>query len=114
MIYIPVEPGGNVYESPEKAIIRNSPILILDDPTASLGIETEACVIEALGRAMNNRTVILISHRFSSVSAASKIIVLEEGMVAEHGNQDQLMALGGVYAALSITQLEKQRAVAEA
>jgi ABC-type multidrug transport system fused ATPase/permease subunit len=93
-----------------RAILRNSPILILDEPTAALDIETEASVIEALERAMMNRTVIMISHRFSTLSDASNIIVLKEGHVAEQGSHDQLMALDGFYAELFKTQLEKDRA----
>lgn len=97
-----------------RAIVRNSPILILDEATAALDIETEASVIEALERATKNRTVIMISHRFSTLSDASTIIVFKEGMVAEEGSHAQLMALGGVYAELFKTQLEKERARIEA
>lgn len=90
-----------------RAVIRNSPILLFDEPTASLDSETEACVMEALHRAMKNRTVIMISHRLSTVREASKIIVMKDGTVAEQGSHDQLLALGGVYAELLRAQLEK-------
>jgi subfamily B ATP-binding cassette protein MsbA len=81
--------------------------LLLDEPTASLDSETEACVMEALRRAMKNRTVIMISHRLSTVREASNIIVMKDGTVAEQGSHDQLLALGGLYAELLTAQLEK-------
>ncbi len=90
-----------------RAVIRNSPILLLDEPTASLDSETEACVMEALRRAMKNRTVIMISHRLSTIREASNIIVMKGGTVAEQGSHDQLLALGGLYAELLTAQLEK-------
>jgi ABC-type multidrug transport system fused ATPase/permease subunit len=83
-----------------RAIIRNNPILILDEPTAALDTESERLVIEALERLMKGRTVITIAHRLSTIRDANKIIVLKEGVVAEEGNHDELLALGGVYAEL--------------
>ena len=90
-----------------RAVIRNSPIVLLDEPTASLDNETEACVMEALHQAMKNRTVIMISHRLSTVREVSNIIVMKDGTVAEQGSHDQLVALDGVYAGLLTAQLEK-------
>jgi subfamily B ATP-binding cassette protein MsbA len=83
-----------------RAIIRNSPILILDEPTAALDTESERLVIEALERLMKGRTVITIAHRLSTIRDAHNIIVLKEGAVAEQGTHDELVALGGVYADL--------------
>jgi ABC-type multidrug transport system fused ATPase/permease subunit len=83
-----------------RAIIRNSPILILDEPTAALDTESERLVIEALERLMKGRTVITIAHRLSTIRDAHNIIVLKEGVVAEQGTHEQLVALGGVYAEL--------------
>ncbi len=85
---------------PARAIIRNSPILILDEPTAALDTESERLVIEALERLMKGRTVITIAHRLSTIRDAHNIIVLKEGVVAEQGTHEQLVALGGVYAEL--------------
>jgi subfamily B ATP-binding cassette protein MsbA len=83
-----------------RAVIRNNPILILDEPTAALDTESESLVMEALERLMKGRTVITIAHRLSTIRDADKIIVLKEGVVAEQGTHDELIARGGVYAEL--------------
>ena len=83
-----------------RALIRNAPILILDEPTAALDTESERLVIEALERLMKGRTVITIAHRLSTIRDAHNIIVLKEGVVAEQGTHEQLVAFGGVYAEL--------------
>jgi subfamily B ATP-binding cassette protein MsbA len=87
-----------------RAIIRNNPILILDEPTAALDSESERLVIEALERLMKGRTVLTIAHRLSTIRDADKIIVLKGGVVAEQGTHDQLLALGGTYAELYSVQ----------
>ena len=89
-----------------RAIIRNAPILILDEPTAALDTESEKLVIDALERLMKGRTVITIAHRLSTIRHAHKIIVLKDGVVAEQGTHDELIALGGVYAELHRAQIE--------
>jgi subfamily B ATP-binding cassette protein MsbA len=83
-----------------RAIIRNAPILILDEPTAALDTESEKLVMEALERLMKGRTVLTIAHRLSTIRDAHKIIVLKEGVVAEEGTHDELVARKGVYAEL--------------
>jgi ABC-type multidrug transport system fused ATPase/permease subunit len=83
-----------------RAIIRNNPILILDEPTAALDTESERLVIEALERLMKGRTVITIAHRLSTIRDADKIVVLKGGVVAEQGTHDELLASDGVYAEL--------------
>jgi ABC-type multidrug transport system fused ATPase/permease subunit len=83
-----------------RAIVRNNPILILDEPTAALDTESEQLVMEALERLMKGRTVITIAHRLSTIRDADKIIVLKGGVVAEEGTHDELLASNGVYAEL--------------
>jgi ABC-type multidrug transport system fused ATPase/permease subunit len=80
-----------------RAIVRNSPILILDEPTASLDTQSEKIVIEALEKLMEGRTVITIAHRLSTIRDADKIVVLKNGLVAEEGRHAELMAKGSVY-----------------
>jgi ABC-type multidrug transport system fused ATPase/permease subunit len=80
-----------------RAVVRNSPILILDEPTASLDTESEKVVMEALENLMIGRTVITIAHRLSTIRDADKIIVLHKGKVIEEGTHDQLIAQGKMY-----------------
>jgi subfamily B ATP-binding cassette protein MsbA len=91
-----------------RAVIRNSPIMILDEPTAALDTESERLVIEGLTRLMQGRTVIMIAHRLSTIRDADKIIVLKDGVVVEEGSNDELIALGGVYAELHSIQYETE------
>jgi ABC-type multidrug transport system fused ATPase/permease subunit len=90
-----------------RAIIRNNPILILDEPTAALDTESEQLVVQALERLMKGRTVITIAHRLSTIRDANVILVLKEGVVTEQGTHDQLLARGGTYAELYRVQFEK-------
>jgi ABC-type multidrug transport system fused ATPase/permease subunit len=83
-----------------RAFIRNSPILILDEPTAALDAESEELVIQGLERLMKGRTVIIIAHRLSTIRDADKIIVIKDGVVAEEGTNDELLSRGGIYADL--------------
>jgi ABC-type multidrug transport system fused ATPase/permease subunit len=91
-----------------RAVIRDNPILILDEPTAALDTESEKLVMEALERLMKGRTVITIAHRLSTIRDANKIIVLKDGVVAEQGNHEELMAIGGLYAELYRIQFGQQ------
>jgi len=90
-----------------RAVIRNNPILILDEPTAALDTESERIVMEALARLMKGKTVITIAHRLSTIRNADKIVVLKDGLLAEEGTHDELVARGGVYADLYQAQFEK-------
>jgi ABC-type multidrug transport system fused ATPase/permease subunit len=87
-----------------RAVVRNSPILVLDEPTAALDTESEHLVIEALRRLMKGRTVIMIAHRLNTLVGADKIIVLRDGMVVEEGTHEGLIARGGVFADLNRIQ----------
>ncbi len=93
-----------------RAIIRNNPILILDEPTAALDTESESLVVNALQRLMKGRTVITIAHRLSTIRNSDTILVLKDGVVAEQGSHDELMALGGAYADLYRVQFESSAA----
>jgi ABC-type multidrug transport system fused ATPase/permease subunit len=89
-----------------RVMVRNSPILLLDEPTAALDSESEKLVIDALEKLMEGRTVIAIAHRLSTIRDANQIIVINEGVVAENGTHDELMAVNGIYAALHRTQFD--------
>jgi len=91
-----------------RALIRNNPILILDEPTAALDTESEQLVIEALERLMKGRTVMTIAHRLSTIRDANSILVLKEGAVAEQGTHEELLARGGEYAELYRIQFAKE------
>jgi subfamily B ATP-binding cassette protein MsbA len=89
-----------------RVMVRNSPILLLDEPTAALDSESEKLVIDALEKLMKGKTVIAIAHRLSTIRDADQIVVIKDGVVAEDGTHDQLMALNGLYAELHRTQFD--------
>jgi subfamily B ATP-binding cassette protein MsbA len=89
-----------------RVMVRNSPILLLDEPTAALDSESEKLVIDALQRLMEGRTVIAIAHRLSTIRDADQIIVITGGVVAENGTHEELMARNGLYAELHRTQFD--------
>lgn len=80
-----------------RALLKDAPILILDEATSHLDTESEMFVQRALQRLMEHRTVIVIAHRLSTVSRADKIVVLDRGRIAETGKHDELLAKGGIY-----------------
>jgi len=87
-----------------RVFVRNSSILLLDEPTAALDSESERTVIEALENLMKNRTVIMIAHRLSTIRDANKIVVLNDGVVTEQGTHEELIARKGLYAEMHRTQ----------
>ncbi len=97
-----------------RALIRNNPILILDEPTAALDAESEALVVEAMERLMRGRTVITIAHRLSTLRNADKIIVIKDGMVAEEGTHADLLNRDGIYAQLHQLQFDQRHQAAAA
>jgi subfamily B ATP-binding cassette protein MsbA len=89
-----------------RALLKNSPILILDEATSSLDAESELLVQDALANLMRNRTAFVIAHRLSTVRRADAIVALERGRVAEIGRHDELLARpAGVYAKLYALQI---------
>jgi len=83
-----------------RAILRDAPLLILDEPTAALDVESEAEVLHALDKLIVGRTVILISHRLSTLGQVDQIVVLKEGRIVEQGTFKELQRKGGVFARL--------------
>ncbi|CRK85635.1 Lipid A export ATP-binding/permease protein MsbA [Candidatus Providencia siddallii] len=83
-----------------RALLRNAPILILDEATSSLDTESEHKIQTALNELQKNRTSLIIAHRLSTIKNADEIIVIEDGCIVERGNHDELLALNGAYAHL--------------
>jgi ATP-binding cassette subfamily B protein len=95
-----------------RTLLKNPPILLLDEATSALDTRTERDIQEALARAAEGRTVIMIAHRLSTVAGADRIVVLEEGRVVEEGGHSELLARQGRYAALWQRQSEQESGAA--
>jgi ATP-binding cassette subfamily B protein len=92
--------GERLRVSIARAILKNSPIVLLDEATAALDPVNEAAVQAGLRRLAENKTLLVVAHRLQTVIAADHIVVIENGVVAEQGRHDQLLAAGGPYAAI--------------
>lgn len=90
-----------------RAVLRKAPILILDEATAAVDVETEAQIQAAIDSLAGSRTIIVIAHRLSTVKKAGKILVLEEGRIVEQGNHEELLVAGGLYSRLCQVQNEQ-------
>ena len=91
-----------------RAFLKDAPIILLDEATASLDVENETAIQEALSRLIKNKTVLIIAHRMRTVSGADKIVVLKDGAVAEQGSPAQLLQEDGIFAHMVQLQTESQ------
>ena len=91
-----------------RAFLKNAPIILLDEATASLDVENETAIQSALSRLIKDKTVLLIAHRMRTVSGADKIVVLSQGTVAEQGQPEKLLAQNGIYTRMVKLQTESQ------
>jgi ATP-binding cassette, subfamily B, bacterial len=91
-----------------RAIIRNSPILILDEPSTGLDAASEKLVLEGLERLMENRTTIMVAHRLATIQKADVIFVLRDGAIVERGRHEELLAANGLYAQFYHLQSKKE------
>jgi ABC-type multidrug transport system fused ATPase/permease subunit len=89
-----------------RAFLKNAPIVVLDEPTSQIDVETEMLLNRALERLTKNKTVLMIAHRLSTIEQADRIIVLEGGRLAESGTRQELLAKGGIYAGMIRTKRE--------
>ena len=91
-----------------RAFLKDAPIILLDEATASLDVENETVIQSALSRLIKNKTVLLIAHRMRTVSGADKVVVLSDGKAAEQGQPDKLLGQNGIYAHMAKLQTESQ------
>ena len=91
-----------------RAFLKDAPIILLDEATASLDVENETAIQEALSRLIRNKTVLIIAHRMRTVSGADQIVVLKDGAVAEQGSPAELLQSGGIFARMVKCQTESQ------
>lgn len=91
-----------------RAFLKNAPIILLDEATASLDVENETLIQESLSRLIENKTVMIIAHRMRTVAGADKIVVLSDGTVEEQGNSDTLIKKNGIYARMVKLQTQSQ------
>ena len=91
-----------------RAFLKDAPIILLDEATASLDVENETLIQESLSRLIENKTVMIIAHRMRTVTRADKIVVLSEGTVAEQGSSDTLLKQDGIYARMVKLQTQSQ------
>jgi ATP-binding cassette subfamily B protein len=92
-----------------RAILRDTPILILDEPTSSVDVTTEASIMDGLEALIAGRTTFVIAHRLSTVRRADRIVVLDHGAIVEQGTLAELLARGGIFAGMYATQFGRER-----
>jgi len=91
-----------------RAFLKDAPIILLDEATASLDVENETAIQSALSRLIKNKTVLLIAHRMRTVAGADKVVVLSDGTVAEQGQPEKLLSQNGIYTRMVKLQSESQ------
>ncbi|HEX4848233.1 MAG TPA: ATP-binding cassette domain-containing protein, partial [Novosphingobium sp.] len=96
-----------------RAVLRDAPILLLDEATSALDAESEQLVQQALDRLMANRTTLVIAHRLATVRNADRIVVMDQGRIAETGTHDQLLKAKGLYARLAALQFDERAFAAQ-
>lgn len=89
-----------------RALLKDAPVILLDEATASLDVDNETQIQEAISRIIKGKTVLVIAHRMRTIENADKIVVLDGGVVAESGTHDELMKKDGLYARLVKLQTE--------
>ena len=92
-----------------RALLTDSPVLILDEATSAVDNETEAAIQRSLARVADDRTMVVIAHRLSTIRSADQILVIDGGRVVERGNHEELLARGGRYAQLHDRQFARER-----
>ena len=88
-----------------RAFLKDAPIILMDEATASLDVDNETMIQEALSRLIKDKTVMLIAHRMRTVANADKIVVLKDGVVAEEGTPQELAEKDGIFAHMQKTQM---------
>jgi ABC-type multidrug transport system fused ATPase/permease subunit len=96
-----------------RAMIRNSPILVLDEAGAGLDAASEKAVFDALDRLMKGKTSIVITHQLSTIRTADVIFVVDKGEIIERGSHAELLTMGGVYSRLHELQFQREEATAQ-
>ena len=91
-----------------RAFLKDAPVILLDEATASLDVENESAIQTALSRLIKNKTVMVIAHRMRTIAGADKIVVLKDGVVAEEGTTEELSAANGIYSHMAALQMESQ------